>query len=86
MINLDPKALYKITKVKTNNPDSRYIQDGDEFVGQAEIFERRSATDKTNSHLRVGSLYTSPLVKCEELDNCYLVQTNNSVYLLVKQD
>jgi hypothetical protein len=49
MMNLDLKAIYKLTKVKTDNPNSRYAKDGDSFVGQARMY---------NESLIVGNLQT----------------------------
>lgn len=78
MINLDPKALYKLTKVKTNNPDSRYFKDGDTYVGQAQMF---------GDCLMIGDVLTSTVKSVEDLGNGnYAIQTRNFGYTLEKLD
>lgn len=77
-----PNAIYKLTKVKTHNPDSRYAKDGDDFVGQAYTIESMDG----QTMLVVGNIRTSPLVEVVELDGSFAIQTKNSGYILVRMD
>jgi hypothetical protein len=77
---IDPKQLYKLTKVTTINPDSRMVQEGDTVVGQAEALNFGDG----NYALKVGLLQTSKLVEVIEYKGNFQIITKNSGYTLEK--
>ena len=73
--NLNPKATYKLTKIKVKNEDSRFFSPGDEYTG--------TGATMYGQNLLVGDVMTSPVVAVTQYggDN-FLVETKNSVYSL----
>lgn len=84
LAKLDPKTIYHLTKVKTDNPDSRVMKDGDTVNGQAVGVP--CGVDYNDFKLVVGDLVTSPLVDVQEKDGVFTIQTKNSGYTLIPLD
>ena len=72
--NLNPKATYKLTKIKVKNEDSRFFSPGDEYTG--------SGATMYGQNLLVGDVMTSPVVSATQNGDNFLVETKNSVYSL----
>lgn len=81
LAKLNPKTIYRLTKVKTDNPDSRVMKDGDTVNGQAV-----GVPCGVDFKLVVGDVITSTLVDVQEKDGVFTIQTKNSGYTLIPLD
>jgi hypothetical protein len=72
--------LYKVTKVKVKNQDSRMVTINDSFVGQAEIAGQRLMVGNVN----YGDGLVTSAIEILTLDKSgnWLVETRNSVYTM----
>jgi hypothetical protein len=78
--NIDPNAIYKATKTTIKDDTKfRYVDRDFNIIGQAEIIKSGE-----NSHLTVGDLVTSPVLKVTQDGDNFIIETKNSVYTLEK--
>lgn len=78
---INPKATYKVTKIKVNKENSdRYVKAGDTFTGNVDVSNPQlgMVVDAGNMW---AELQTSPIEKIFDCENGnFLVQTLNSTY------
>lgn len=74
--------VFTLTKIKTNNEDSRQVKIGDSSTGEVELL---SSSFILGRMLLVGNIRTSEIQKIEKNDNNYVITTKNSLYTLVEE-
>lgn len=75
--------LFKLTKLKSLNLESRQVNEGDTTTGEAMLV---GSSLMFGRMLIVGDIRTSEVQKIEKNDNSYVITTKNSLYTLVEEN